>query len=95
MKAVIYSTPKQAILKKLKEIEMDKQEDRKGPEDEATKVSNRSEKFEGTDTEYFKNLYDSDELKDLERKGSHPDGGKSPTKDQPAVEEIKDGKTNK
>ncbi len=89
MQGTIYTTPKQAILKKLKEIGMDKQEDRKGPEAEATKVANRIEKFEGTDVEYSKSIYKKDELKSLERKGSHPKGNTNPTKEQPAVEESK------
>ena len=89
MQGTIYSTPKKAILDKLKEINMAKQEDRKGPESEMSRVAKREEKFDGTDTEYFKNIYTSDELKDVERVGSHPDGGKRPVSDQPAVEEIK------
>jgi len=89
MQGTIYTTPKQAILKKLKEIGMTQQEDRKGPEAEANKVASREEKFEGTDTEYMKSVYDKDELRDLERNGSHPKGNTNPTKEQPAVEESK------
>lgn len=90
MNVTIYTTPKQAILKKLKEIRMDKLEDRKGPANEAAKVASREEKFEGTDVEYSKTIYDTDELKNLERKGSHPKAATvAPTKEQPAVEEIK------
>ena len=95
MNATIYTTPKSAILKKLKEIGLAQQEDRKGPAAEADRIASKEEKFEGTDTEYFKTIYSSDNLKDLEQKGSHPDGGKAPTKEQPAVEEIKDGQTGK
>lgn len=57
MNATIYTTPKAAILKKLKEIGMAQQEDRKGPENEMNRVANREEKFDGTDTEYFKTIY--------------------------------------
>lgn len=89
MNATIYVTPKQAILKKLKEIGLDQQEDRNGPAKEADKVAKAEEKFEGTDTEYFATIYDADELKNMERQGSHPDAKKSPTAEQPAVEEIK------
>ena len=90
MQATIYATPKQAILKKLKEIGMDQQEDREGPAKEADKVANQEEKFEGTDTEYFSSIYDRDEMKDLERVGSHPPkGNTNPTAEQPAVEESK------
>jgi len=88
MQGTIYTTPKQAILKKLKEIGMDQQEDRKGPAEEVSKVASREEKFDGTDTEYFKSIYNKEELRDLERKGSHP-GTLAPTKEQPAVEESK------
>ncbi len=85
----VYKTPKQAILDKLKEIGMAQLEDRKGPEKEMNAVANKTDSYDGTETEYFKTVYDKDELKELERNGSHPDGGKRPTKEQPAVEEIK------
>jgi hypothetical protein len=78
---------KNPVLKKLKEINMAAQEDRKGPEAEMERVAKKEEKFEGTNTEYMSSIYDTDELKALERKGSHPNT--APTKEQAAVEEDK------
>lgn len=89
MNATIYVTPKKDILKKLKEIGLDQQEDREGPAKEADKVAKAEDSYEGTDTEYFATIYDRDELKNMERSGSHPKSTIPPTKDQPAVEEIK------
>ena len=57
MNATIYTTPKADILKKLKEIGMAQQEDRKGPDAEMNRIVKRKDKFDGTDTEYFKTIY--------------------------------------
>jgi len=70
MKATIYTTPKAAILAKLKEIGMAQQEDRKGPDAEMSRVAKREEKFDGTDTEYFKTIYNEKGLANREKHGS-------------------------
>lgn len=85
MTVSIYKTDKSKILKKLKEIGMDVQEDRISPEKEACEVASKEEKFDGTDTEYFKSIYDEKGLAHREQHGSMP----QPTKDQPAVENVK------
>ena len=81
----IYKTDKASILKKLKEIGLDQQEDRKGPQDEMNKVTAHEEKFDGTDTEYFKTIYNEKCLSNREKHGSQA----APTKDVKAVVEEK------
>ena len=85
MQFSVYKTDKASILKKLKEIGLDKMEDRKSPDDELNRIVKREEKFEGTDTEYLKTIYNEKGLANREKHGSQP----APTADQPAVEEPK------
>ncbi len=82
MNATIYTTPKAAILKKLKEIGMAQQEDRKGPDAEMDRIVKREEKFDGTDTEYSKTIYNEKGLANHEMHGSV----KVPTSEQKAVD---------
>ena len=65
MNYTIYTTPKQAILKKLKEIGMEQQEDRKSVDSEMDKVLKDSGNYGSKDTEYFKTIYSNEELKQL------------------------------
>lgn len=78
------SIDKSPILKKLESIGLAQQEDRKSPEDEMNRIVKRTENFEGDDVEYYKNLYTSDEMKNLEVTGTGY-GTLKPTKDEPAV----------
>jgi len=61
MQAMVYRTPKAEILKKLKEIGMDKQEDRKSPDNEMERVVKREDIVPGTETKYFKTIYGIDD----------------------------------
>jgi len=78
----IATTDKNYILKKLKEIQMDKKENREGPDNEMSKIASREEKFDGTDTAYYDTIYDKGELKNLDQvKNINP----QPSSDAPAI----------
>lgn len=50
-------TDKRAILKKLKEIGLDQQEDRESPDKEMDRVIAQKETSEGSNVEYYNTLY--------------------------------------
>ncbi len=78
----ITRSDKNYILKKLKEIGMDKKEDPKTVEDEMTKVAKATDSFDGQQTDYYNTIYDKGELKNLDLV-TQPNS--APTSDAPSI----------
>ena len=88
MQVIIYRTPKQDILEKLKEIRMTAMEDRESPEKIMRDVISQDPDSEGTDTKYLSNIYSDKELNSLNRLNSDVKGKLAPSQDEPGYWEA-------